>query len=466
MKKFMDEDFLLTNKTASKLYHDYAENLPIIDYHCHLSPKEIYDDKPYENIAEIWLSGDHYKWRAMRANGVPEKYFTEETSDYEKFKMWAETLEAAIGNPLFHWSHLELKRYFGYDGVLNRETCDTVWNHCNDIIKKEQLSPRKFIKKSGVKVICTTDDPADDLIWHEKLRWEDGMVSVYPSFRPDKALYIEKADYAEYIKRLSDAVSSPIRSFAELIKTLKQRMDQFDIMGCRVSDHGLSYVMYEDFKEQEADRIFKDRLRGKDISESDERKFKTALLVNLAKEYKEKNWVMQLHFGVQRDLNRKIYERFGADAGIDAISDKIDAIELGRFLNALNEANALPKTILYSLNPADNAILDSIIGCFQDGGCVSKIQHGAAWWFNDHKTGIIEHLTSVGNMGLLGNFIGMLTDSRSFLSYARHEYFRRILCDFIGNLVEAGEYPDDENMLKKIVEGICYKNAERYFDFC
>lgn len=465
MKQFMDEDFLLTTQTAKHLYHDYAENMPIIDYHCHLSTQEIYEDVRYDNITQLWLNADHYKWRQMRSNGVEEEYVTGNATDKDKFIKWAGTLEMAIGNPLYHWSHLELKRYFGYDGYLSEETAEEVWNLTKEKLSDESMSARNLIRKSNVKVICTTDDPVDSLKWHKLIK-EDGFeVKVLPAFRPDKAMNIEKADFAEYIDKLSKVSGVEIESFEALIRALSLRMDYFAENGCVISDHGLEYVMYKPASDEAVEVIFQNRMKGCDITREEELIFKTAFMKAVGSEYSKRNWVMQLHYGVQRDLNTCIYNAAGADAGIDAINSFSSSIELGQFLNALAKNNELPKTILYSLNPTDNAAIGTVMGCFQGDGIVGKIQHGSAWWFNDNKTGMIEQMTSLANLGLLGNFIGMLTDSRSFLSYTRHEYFRRIMCNLIGDWVENGEYPCDEKALKKIVEGIAYNNCQKYFNF-
>lgn len=465
MKKFMDEDFLLTTETAKNLYHDYAEKLPIIDYHCHLSPQEIYEDVRYENITQVWLGADHYKWRQMRSNGVEEKYITGDASDREKFQKWAETLEKAIGNPLYHWSHLELKKYFGYEGHLCGDTAQEVWDLTSEKLKQENMSARGLILQSNVDTICTTDDPIDSLEWHRKIK-EDGFeVKVLPAWRPDKAMNIEKADFAQYIEKLAQVSGVEIKDFDSLIEALKNRMDFFAENGCTVSDHGLEYVMYESYEPAEVNEIVKTRLSDGVLTKTEERKYKTAFMTALGREYAKKNWVMQLHYGVQRDLNKKVFNALGPDAGIDAINTYSSSIEMGQYLNALAIDDSLPKTIIYSLNPADNAAIGTVIGCFQDSSAVGKIQHGAAWWFNDHKTGMMEQMTSLANLGLLGNFVGMLTDSRSFLSYTRHEYFRRIMCELIGGWVENGEYPDDEKALKQIVEGISYYNCKNYFCF-
>ena len=465
MKKFMDEDFLMTTETAKNLYHNYAEKLPIIDYHCHLSPQEIYEDVRYENITQVWLGADHYKWRQMRSNGVEEKYITGDASDREKFQKWAETLEKAIGNPLYHWSHLELKKYFGYEGHLCGDTAQEVWDLTSEKLKQENMSARGLILQSNVDTICTTDDPVDSLEWHRKIK-EDGFeVKVLPAWRPDKAMNIEKADFAQYITKLAQVSGVEIKDFDSLIEALKNRMDFFAENGCTVSDHGLEYVMYESYEPAEVNEIVKTRLSDGVLTKTEERKYKTAFMTALGREYAKKNWVMQLHYGVQRDLNKKVYNALGPDAGIDAINTYSSSIEMGQYLNALAIDDSLPKTIIYSLNPADNAAIGTVIGCFQDSSAVGKIQHGAAWWFNDHKTGMMEQMTSLANLGLLGNFVGMLTDSRSFLSYTRHEYFRRIMCELIGGWVENGEYPDDEKALKQIVEGISYYNCKNYFCF-
>ena len=465
MKLFMDEEFLLSTETAKKLYHEYAEKMPILDYHCHIDPKEIYEDRKFDNITQVWLGGDHYKWRQMRSNGVEEKYITGDASDREKFQKWAETLEMAIGNPLYHWSHLELKRYFGYDGFLSGDTAEEVWNLCNEKLQAG-MSARKLIEMSNVALVCTTDDPADTLEWHKKIAADPTFtVQVLPAWRPDKAMNLEKPDYTAYLKKLGEAASMEIKTFADLVEALKKRMDYFASVGCTVSDHGLEYVMYAPVSEETVEQIFAKRLTGEKITKDEEHQFKTAFMVAMGKEYHKKNWVMQLHFGVKRDNNQKIFRELGADAGIDCISNYNPADQMADYLNALADTDELPKTILYSLNPIDNAAIGTIIGCFQDSSCIGKIQQGSGWWFNDNKTGMIEQMTSLANLGLLGNFIGMLTDSRSFLSYTRHEYFRRIMCNLIGGWVENGEYPADYKTLEKIVKGISYNNAVRYFDF-
>ena len=457
MKAFMDKDFLLSTDTAKHLYHDFAALMPVIDYHSHLDPKEIYEDRRFENITQVWLGSDHYKWRLMRSAGVDERFITGDAADREKFQKWAETLSLAIGNPLYHWSHLELKNYFGYEGVLNGDTAEEVWKLCNE--KLRAMSARKLIEESNVKALCTTDDPADSLEWHKKIAEDTSFgVQVLPSFRPDRAVGIEKRDYVNYLANLGG-----ISSYAELVSVLKERLAFFVSLGCRVSDHGLEAVPFAPATDAEVEAIFQKRLGGELPSEAETKQFKTALLLALGREYHRLGVVMQLHFGVIRDNSRRVFRALGPDAGIDSIGDPVSMKELAAFLNALDETDALPKTILYSLNPNDSAPIETVMGAFQTGEAVSKVQHGSAWWFNDHKRGMIDQLTTLAADGYLAGFVGMLTDSRSFLSYARHEYFRRILCDLIGTWVENGEYPNDDAALRTIVEGICYSNAKRYF---
>ena len=462
----MDEEFLLSTKTAQKLYHEYAEVMPILDYHCHLVPREIYEDRKFENITQAWLEADHYKWRQMRSNGVDEYYITGDAPDREKFQKWAETLEKAIGNPLFHWSHLELQRYFGYTGVLNGETAEEVWNLCNAKLQDDSMSVRNLIKQSNVTLLCTTDDPIDDLKWHKVIKEDETFdVQVLPAWRPDKATNVEKPDFVEYLGKLSQVSGVEIKTFADLKEAIAKRMEYFDSMGCSISDHGLDYVMYAPASDEEVERIFADRLAGKEITKEDAAKYKTAFMLFLAGKYEEMNWVMQLHYGCKRDNNKAMYAKLGPDTGFDCISNFAPGEQLADFLNAVNEAKNLPKTILYSLNPGDDELIGTILGCFQNSDAIGKIQQGSAWWFNDNKTGMMKQMTSLANLGLLGNFIGMLTDSRSFLSYPRHEYFRRIMCELIGGWVENGEYPKDMKNLEKIVKGISYNNAVRYFGF-
>ena len=463
MKNFMSDDFFLTTEIAKHLYHDYAKQMPIVDYHCHLSPKEIWEDKKFETITQVWLSGDHYKWRQMRSNGVEERYITGTASDREKFQKWAETLELAIGNPLYHWSHLELQRYFGYKGHLCGDTAEEVWNLCNEKLQQPEYSARGFIQISNVNLICTTDDPIDMLEYHQKLKADKTFdVKVLPTWRPEQAMSINKPHYLEYLTKLSKVSGVKITCYDSLLEALKVRMEYFQKNGCIISDHSLDYVMYEPASKKEIENIFSKRLLEEFLTEKEVKQFETAIMLDLAREYHKKNWTMQLHFGVKRNNNEKIFKSLGPDAGVDAINNATSSSQMADFLNALAKTEKLPKTILYSLNPTDNAVIGTIIGCFQDSSCVGKIQQGSAWWFNDHKQGMIEQMTSLANLGLLGNFIGMLTDSRSFLSYVRHEYFRRILCELIGGWVTRGEYPLDEKALEKIIKGICYENVVRY----
>ena len=459
MKPFIDRDFLLSTETAKHLYHDYAAPMPIIDYHCHLVPQEIYEDRKFENITQVWLGADHYKWRLMRSAGVDEKYITGDASDREKFQKWAETIGLAIGNPLYHWSHLELRNYFGYQGALNGDTAEEVWNLCNAKLKEPGMSARSLIINSNVKALCTTDDPADSLEWHRKLAEEGFSVKVLPSYRPDKAVAIDKPDYLEYLQKLGD-----ITSYAKLVEVLKEKLEFFVAHGCRVTDHGVDAVPYAPATEEEVEAIFAKRLAGEMPTALEAKQFKTALMIALGREYARHGLVMQLHFGVIRDNSKRVFRKLGPDCGIDSIGDQASIRELAAFLNALDETDELPKTIIYSLNPNDNAAIETVMGAFQNGSAVSKLQHGSGWWFNDHKQGMIDQMTSLANEGYLAGFVGMLTDSRSFLSYTRHEYFRRILCELVGNWVENVEFPNDEKALKTIIEGISVKNAERYFN--
>ena len=460
----MGKDFLLNNETAKHLYHDYASKMPIIDYHCHISQKEIYEDRQFSTISEVWLGGDHYKWRQMRTNGIDEKYITGDASDLEKFKAWAKTLSHLIGNPLYHWSHLELQRYFGIYEPLTEDNAEEIFNRCNEVLKT--LTVRKILKDSDVKIICTTDDPCDDLHYHKLLKEDPSIDTVIvPCFRPDKANNIEKPDYLDYIASLEEVSGEKIGSFRKLCEVIDERIDFFTSMGCRASDHALEYIMYEPADEETIEKIFAKRLSGKAVDKKEELIFKTAFMRHLAHVYQEKGWAMQLHYGCKRDNNRAMFEKLGPDTGYDTINNYAPSSEMADFLNCLNEKGDLPKTIIYSLNPNDNAAIVTTMNCFQGDGIRGKLQHGSAWWFNDHKKGMLEQMETLANDGMLANFIGMLTDSRSFLSYTRHEYFRRILCDFIGTLVENGEYPNDEKILKEIVEDISYNNAVNYLGF-
>lgn len=466
MKAFMDKEFMLQNPTAQHLYHTYAEDMPICDYHCHIPPREIYENRRFENITQVWLGGDHYKWRQMRSNGVDEKYITGDGSDREKFQAWAETMPKLIGNPLYHWSHLELRRYFGYEGYLNGDTAEEVWNLCNAKLQEDSMTVRNIIKQSGVTLICTTDDPVDSLEWHKKIAEDPTFdVQVLPAWRPDKAMNVEKPTYGEYIAQLSKVSGIEIKDFTSLKEALKNRMAFFASMGCCVSDHALEYVMYAPASDAEVDAILQKGLSGEAISKEEELKYKTAYMLFVAREYVKLGWVMQIHYGCKRDNNAYMFEQLGPDTGYDCINNYAPSSEMADFLNALNQSDELPKTIIYSLNPNDNQAIGTILGCFQDSTAVAKIQQGSAWWFNDHKTGMTDQMISLANLGNLSGFVGMLTDSRSFLSYTRHDYFRRILCNLIGTWVENGEYPADYETLEEIVRGISYNNAVNYFNF-
>jgi len=461
MKAFMDENFLLSNDTAVTLYHQYAKEMPIYDYHCHISPKEIAENKKYRNITEIWLGGDHYKWRAMRSNGVPEKYITGDASDKEKFMKWAETMPYCIGNPLYHWTHLELKRYFGIDKLLSPETAEEIWEKCNAVL--ENLTVRDIIKKSNVKLLCTTDDPTDTLEYHKAIAEDKTFdVKVLPAFRPDKSFNIEKEGFKEWIAKLGQVVGFEIKTFDDLTKALKARLEYFHEVGCRISDHALDPVVFEPGTADEATVILQKGLKGEVLTEKEIKKYKTQVMLFLGREYARLGWTMQLHIGTIRNNNSRMMRLLGPDTGFDAIADYTYGESLAKFLDALDSTDQLPKTILYTLNPRDNEMLGTIIGCFQ-GGIPGKMQFGSGWWFNDQKDGMIRQMVALANLGLLSRFVGMLTDSRSFLSYTRHEYFRRILCNLLGEWVENGEAPNDMKLLGEMVQNICYNNAKNYF---
>lgn len=465
MKAFLDDDFLLTTPTARRLYQ-VARSMPILDYHCHLDPKEIAQDRRFENITQVWLGGDHYKWRLMRANGVDEAYITGDAPDREKFQKWAETLELAIGNPLYHWSHLELRRYFGYEGVLNEDTAQEVWELCNQKLQEPGMSARNLIANSGVTLVCTTDDPADSLEWHQQLAQDSSFpVKVLPAWRPDAAMGLERPEYLDYLQRLGQAAGVEIRTYGDLKKALLSRMAFFDKMGCRASDHALTVAVCQPASEEELERVFQKRLEGEPLTQEELAAFQTGFLRFVAGEYKRLGWVMQLHYGCRRNNNTRMFHKLGRDTGYDAVLQGTPSLEVAAFLDLLASQDALPRMVLYSLNPNDDEGLNSVIGCFQDGTPLGRIQQGSAWWFNDHKAGMVKQLTAFANGGLLGNFIGMLTDSRSFLSYPRHEYFRRILCELLGAWVENGEYPADWKALEKMVRGVCYNNAVEFFGF-
>ena len=463
MKSFMDQDFLLGNETAKKLYHAYAADMPICDYHCHIDPKEIWEDRRFENITQLWLGGDHYKWRMMRSNGVPEDEITGSAPDRVKFQRFAEALPRAIGNPMYHWCHLELKNYFGYEGVLNAETAQEVWELTEKKLADPAFSARNLIVSSNVAMVGTTDDPCSDLRYHALLAGSDFPVKVCPSFRPDPAVNIHKPGFAAYIAKLSATCGMEIKSVADVCKALTSRIEFFDKHGCRASDHGLDYIMHREATEEEVNAILAKALAGEAVTKEEAEKYQTAVLLHCGREYARLGWAMQLHFGAVRNPNSRMFAKMGPDVGFDCMAVTDSCAAAYRLMDAWEREGKLPKTILYSLNPADDQWLDTLLGAFQGTELPGKIQHGSAWWFNDNKVGMQNQMVSLANLGILGNFIGMLTDSRSLLSYARHEYFRRILCNLIGTWVENGEYPADMEYLGKLVQDISFLNAKRYF---
>lgn len=465
--KFMDENFLLTNDTAVKLFHDYAKDMPILDYHCHIIPQEIAENRMFDNISQVWLGGDHYKWRIMRANGVAEEKITgANADDREKFNLWSNTLEKALGNPLFHWSHLELQRYFDYDGVLNSNSADEVWEQCNKKLATPDMRVREIIKNSNVAGLCTTDDPVDDLKWHKAIAEDKSFKTVVlPSWRPDRCVNINLQGFSQYIDTLSQVSGVKIDSISALCAALEKRLDYFHEVGCRISDHGLDDAYYSPIDEKTANDIFTKVRAGGAVSKDETDSYKTYILLFLAKEYCKRGWAMQLHFAAARNTNTQMFKKLGPDTGYDCIGKSVDTTALISFFDALEQQGALPKTIVYSLNPNDEAVLASILGCFQGEGMKNKMQLGVPWWFNDTKSNMEQGLVTLANASLLGNFVGMLTDSRSFLSYPRHEYFRRILCNTLGEWAEKGEIPADIKMLGKIVQDISFNNAKEYFQF-
>ena len=467
MTSFMNADFLLKSETAKTLYHNYAEKMPIIDYHCHINPMEIYEDKHYNSITEVWLGGDHYKWRAMRSCGVPEYYITGDASPAEKFRKWAEAIPNLIGNPLYHWTHLELQRYFGITEPLNGDNAMEIYEKCNAILAQPDMSARGIIRKSGVQLICTTDDPVDDLRAHELLAADPTSPAVVlPAFRPDKAMRADKETFPAYIARLEQVVGYPIVTVADMRRALLDRIAYFADHGCRVSDHGMDFCFCVEADEDTLNDILARAKAGQVITRDEQLAYHTALLIAVGKEYARRDWVCQYHFGCLRDNSRKMFRKLGPDTGFDSMNDAANAAGLAGLLGTLEDADALGKTILYSLNPSDNGIIGSIMGAFQaDSPIPGKIQQGSAWWFNDHKPGMEAQMVSLMSLGAMGSFNGMLTDSRSFLSYTRHEYFRRILCNLFGQLVEDGEYPADMKWLGRMVENISYYNTLHYFRF-
>lgn len=466
MDGFLNRNFLLDTPAARRLYHEYAENMPIVDYHCHINPQEIWEDRRFENITQLWLGGDHYKWRLMRANGIDEHFITGDASDREKFQKFAESLPRAIGNPMVHWCHLELKNYFGYEGFLTGETAQQVWDLCCDRLANDPaMSARGLIRGSNVAMIGTTDDPCSDLIWHEKLAADESFpVQVLPSFRPDPALNIHKAGFAQYISKLSETTGRKLETVTDVCDALSERIAFFDAHGCRAADHGLDYLVCRPVDTGTATAALQKALDGQPLTAEEIEGYQTVLLLHCAREYAKRGWVMQLHFSCMRNPNSRMMAALGPDTGFDCIAVTDNCAAAHRLMDTLYQEGMLPKTVLYSLNPADNAWIDSLTGAFQGTEAAGKVQHGSAWWFNDHKAGMTEQMVSLANMGILGNFIGMLTDSRSLLSYARHEYFRRILCSLLGSWMENGEYPADFALVGGLVQDICYNNAKRYFN--
>lgn len=466
MKKFLDENFLLQSKTAQRLYHDYASAMPIIDYHCHLPPDQIANDINFANLTQVWLYGDHYKWRAMRTNGISEAYCTGNRPDAEKFQKWAETVPYTLRNPLYHWTHLELQRYFDIDTLLNGDTAQKIYNECTEKLQTPEYSVRGLLQKMNVKVVCTTDDPVDSLEYHRKIKSDNFATRILPAFRPDKAMAVEDAaSFNQYLSRLEAASNTDIGHYSDYLDALRNRHHFFASMDCSVSDHGLEQIYAEDYTEAEIAQIFTQVRGGKALSQEQVLKFKSAMLETFAVWDWEKGWVQQYHIGALRNNNSRMLQQLGPDTGWDSIGDFPQGRALARFLDRLDTNNQLAKTILYNLNPADNDLIATMIGNFNDGSVAGKIQFGSGWWFLDQKDGMLKQLNALSNMGLLSRFIGMLTDSRSFLSYPRHEYFRRILCNLFGEEIENGELPDDIQWTGKIIQDICYSNARRYFNW-
>lgn len=466
MKPFMDKDFLLQTDVAKELYHNHAAKMPIFDYHCHINPKEIAEDKQFKNITEIWLYGDHYKWRGMRTNGVDERYCTGDASDWEKFEKWAETVPHTLRNPLYHWTHLELKRFFGIEKLLSPKTAKEIWDECNAKLQTPEYSCRGIIKKANVHTICTTDDPIDSLEYHRAIKADGFETKVLPAWRPDKAMAVENTGaYNEYINKLKEAAGMNISSFEDLMAALDKRHQFFHDNGCRLSDHGIETVIAEDYTEAEIEQIFAKIRGGAELDKAEIMKFQSAMLYEFGIMDHSRGWTQQFHIGALRNNNTRLFNKLGPDTGFDSIGDFEVARPLSKLLNRLDLEDKLSKTILYNLNPRDNALIGTMIGNFQDGSVPGKMQFGSGWWFLDQKDGMEQQMTALSNLGLLSRFVGMLTDSRSFLSYTRHEYFRRTLCNLIGRDVENGEIPYDMDLLGTMVENICFNNAKEYFKF-
>ena len=466
MKKFLDDNFLLKNKTAELLYHEYAKAMPIIDYHCHLPPQQIAEDKNFENITQAWLYGDHYKWRAMRTNGINEKYCTGTATDYEKFEQWAAIVPYTLRNPLYHWTHLELQRYFDVDVVLNPYTAREIYDSCSEKLRSKEYSVKNLLRKMNVVAVCTTDDPVDNLGFHQEIKDQGFEIPVLPAFRPDQAMNVDDATkFVAYVKRVEAACNKNISNFSDYVDALKSRHDFFHAMGCNVSDHGLEELYADEFTDTEVAAIFTKIYGGNSLNDTERRKFKSAMLLLFADWDYERGWVQQFHLGAFRNNNGRMLTTLGPDTGFDSIGDFRQGRSLSSFLSKLDTKNRLAKTILYNLNPADNELFATMIGNFNDGSMAGKVQWGSGWWFLDQKDGMTKQMNALSNMGLISRFVGMLTDSRSFLSFPRHEYFRRILCNLFGEEIENGELPHDLPWTGKIIKDICYYNAKDYFGY-
>ena len=466
MKKFLDDNFLLQSETAQHLYHHFAKEMPIIDYHNHLPPEQIANDINFENLTQAWLYGDHYKWRAMRTNGVNEKYCTGNATDYEKFEQWSATVPYTLRNPLYHWTHLELRRYFDINKILSPETCKEIYDECTAKLKTKDFSVKNLLRKMNVKVLCTTDDPTDTLEHHKKIKADGFEIKVLPAFRPDKAMNVDDvAVFNAYVNKLQAASNILIASFDDYLDALKSRHDFFAEIGCSISDHGLEQIYAIDYNEAEIKKIFQKLTAGESISQPENMKFKSAMLIKFAQWDHEKNWVQQYHLGALRNNNSRMLQTLGADTGWDSMGDFSQAKQLSKFLDKLDSTGQLAKTILYNLNPNDNELIATMTGNFNDGSVAGKVQFGSGWWFLDQKDGMTKQLNALSNMGLLSKFIGMLTDSRSFMSYPRHEYFRRLLCNIFGEEMESGELPDNKEWIGKVIQDICYNNAKGYFEW-
>lgn len=465
MRPFIHDNFLLNNKTAERLYHNYSENQPLIDFHCHLSPALIAEDHNFENLTQAWLEGDHYKWRAMRSNGINERYCTGNAAAFAKFEQWADTVPATIGNPLYHWTHLELARYFNIFDLLSASTSGPIFDKASEMLHSPEFSIRSLLRKMNVEIVCTTDDPADSLEHHAIIK-DTFEIKVLPTFRPDNILKTnDPKKLKEYILKLEKASGIEITNFVSLLESIENRHNFFHEAGCRISDHGLERFHYSGFSSSEIERIFKKLLNGESVTDDEAEKYKTAILLEICRMNYKRGWVQQFHVGAQRNNNARMFSQMGPDTGWDSIGKAQDPVKMSEFMSELDLTGKLAKTILYNLNPADNELMITMAGSFNDGTTPGKIQYGAAWWFLDQKNGMEKHFKDLGSLGLLRRFTGMVTDSRSFLSYPRHEYFRRILCNFIGEEVEKGLIPDEDDLLKPLIEGVSYENAKEYFGF-